>query len=136
MSTFLIVDRDEYRRADIGNFFRSLGHSVFEAPDWQAAGSEIGRRDLDAVVSSVAVDGGSIRDLVRTVKAKNPDTVVIVHADLDTTQEGLAAVQEGAFGIVQNPFSIPELSFQIKRALEKRAQKAAGGVAGGAAGGA
>jgi DNA-binding NtrC family response regulator len=71
-------------------------------------------------VSSAAVDDGSIRDLVRTVKAKNAGTVVIVYADLDTTPEGLAAVQEGAFSIVQSPFSIPELSFQIKRALEKR----------------
>ena len=75
------------------------------------------------MVSSVAIVGGSIHDLIHAVKGKNPDTAVIVHADLDTTQEGLKAVQEGAFGIVQNPFSIPELSFQIKRALEKRGLK-------------
>jgi len=63
------------------------------------------------------------------MKAKSPDTAVIVHADLDTTQEGLAAVQEGAFSIVQSPFSIPELSFQIKRALEKRGPKGASAAA-------
>jgi DNA-binding NtrC family response regulator len=125
MSTFLIVDRDENRRVDIGNFLRSLGHSAYEASDWPGAASEIARRDLDAIVSSVAVDGGSIRELVRAVKAKDADTVVIVHADLDTTPEALAAVQEGAFGIVQHPFSIPELHFQIKRALEKRSGRGA-----------
>jgi DNA-binding NtrC family response regulator len=125
MSTFLIIDRDENRRADICNFFRSLGHSLFEASDWAGAAAEVERRDFDVVVSSVAIVGGSIRELIQAVKAKSPDTAVIVHADLDTTQEGLAAVQQGAFGIVQSPFSIPELSFQIKRALEKRGQKGA-----------
>jgi DNA-binding NtrC family response regulator len=129
MSTFLIIDSDENRRADIGNFFRSLGHSLYEASDWAGAVSEIDRHEVDVVVSSVTIAGGSIRELIRTVKAKSPDTAVIVHADLDTTQEGLAAVQEGAFSIVQSPFSIPELSFQIKRALERRGQKGAAAAA-------
>jgi DNA-binding NtrC family response regulator len=123
MSTFLIIDKDENRRADIGNFFRSLGHSLYEASDWAGAVSELARREYDVVVSSVAIVGGSIHELIKVLKGKNSDTAVIVHADLDTTQEGLKAVQEGAFSIVQNPFSIPELSFQIKRALEKRGQK-------------
>ncbi|MCX7029674.1 MAG: sigma-54 dependent transcriptional regulator [Spirochaetes bacterium] len=129
MSTFLIIDRDDNRCADIGNFFRSLGHSLYEASDWAGAVSELARREYDVVVSSVAIVGGSIHELIRAVKGKNPDTAIIVHADLDTTQEGLKAVQEGAFSIVQNPFSIPELSFQIKRALERRGQKGAPSVA-------
>jgi len=45
------------------------------------------------------------------MKAKSPDTAVIVHADLDTTQEGLAAVQEGAFSIVQEPLQHPGAQF-------------------------
>lgn len=134
MGTFLIIDGDENRLADIANFFRSLGHSLREASDWPNAASELAQRDFDVVVSSVAIAGGSVRELIRTVKAKSPDTAVIVHADLATTPEGLAAVQEGAFGIVQNPFSLPELSFQIKRALERRAQKGAAGGAAGAPG--
>jgi DNA-binding NtrC family response regulator len=125
MSTFLIIDRDANRCADIGSFFRSLGHTLSEASDWAGALSELARRDYDVVVSSVGIAGGSIHELIRAVKRKNTDTAVIVHADLDTTQEALKAVQEGAFGIVQNPFSIPELSFQIKRALERRGRKGA-----------
>jgi DNA-binding NtrC family response regulator len=129
MSTFLIIDQDENRCADIGNFFRSLGHSLYEASDWAGAVSQLTRRDYDVVVSSVAIVGGSIHELIKAVKEKNPNTAVIVHAELDTTQEGLKAVQEGAFSIVQNPFSIPELSFQIKRALERRGQKGASAAA-------
>jgi len=125
MSTLLIIDPDENRRADICNFFRSLGHSLYEASGWEDAATELARREHDAVVSSVAIPGGSIRALIQAVKAKDPAAPVIVHADMETAQEGLAAVQEGAFSIVQRPFSLPELSFQIKRALERRGEKGA-----------
>jgi len=123
MGTFLIIDQDENRCADISNFFRSIGHSLFEATDFAGALAQLAAHPFDVVVSSVAIAGGTIHHLIQAVKGKNPDTAVIVHADLETTQEGLKAVQEGAFSIVQKPFSIPELSFQIKRALEKKGQK-------------
>jgi DNA-binding NtrC family response regulator len=47
-------------------------------------------------------------------------TIVIVDSKIDTVQEGVRAVKEGAFGIVQKPFNFPELNFQIKKAIEKR----------------
>jgi len=118
MSTFLIIDQDENRSADICSFFRSVGHSLYEAPDYQRAITQLEKHDWDVVVSSVSIPNGTIHDLIQAVKRKDPSTVVIVHADLETTQEGLKAVQEGAFSIVQKPFSIPELSFQFKRDLE------------------
>jgi DNA-binding NtrC family response regulator len=125
MSTFLIVDQDVNRCADICSFFHNIGHSLFSAVDFAGAMSQLEAHNCDVVVSSVAIAGGTIHDLIKAVKRKTPHTAVIVHADIETTQEGLKAVQEGAFSIVQKPFSIPELSFQIKRALEKKGQKTA-----------
>jgi len=46
--------------------------------------------------------------------------VVVVNSEIDTVQDGVRAVKEGAFGIIQKPFSLPELNFQIKKALEER----------------
>jgi DNA-binding NtrC family response regulator len=131
MSVFLIVDQDENRCADICAYFRSLGHSLFEASDFPGAAARLREREFDVVVASVAMAGGTIHDLIRAVKAGSPGTAVIVHADIETTQEGLAAVREGAFSIVQKPFSIPELSFQIKRALEMKQRAGAAPEPGG-----
>jgi DNA-binding NtrC family response regulator len=120
VSTFLIVDPDQDLRADVGNFFRSTGHSMFEASDLPAALALLSEHDCDVLVSAVATPGGSVRELVRAARHKDPLMEVIVLADLATTGEGIEAVHGGAFAMVQKPFSIPELNFHIKRALAKR----------------
>ena len=74
-------------------------------------------------MSSVAIAGGSIHGLIARSRRKSPDTAVIVHADLETTRRRCRPSRKGAFSIVQKPFSIPELSFQIKRALERKGPK-------------
>ncbi len=123
MGTFLLVDQDRYFCSDTCQYFGSIGHSVFQAQDYPGAISQLKERDYDVVISNVKLPGGNVHDLIREVKSKNKDTAVIVHADLDAIQEGVQAVQEGAFSIVQKPFSLPELNYQIKRALDKPSQK-------------
>lgn len=125
MSTLLVVDQDADLCSDICNFFRNLGHSVSGARDFASALSHLGQRPPDVVLSSVAIPGGTVTDLIRAVKQANRDAAVIVSTELGTAGEGILAAQEGAFSILHKPFSIPELNFQIKRALEGSGQKGA-----------
>ena len=125
MSTFLILDQDPIICADICNFFHNIGHSMYRASDFATALSQLEKRSYDVIISSASIVGGTIHDLIAAVKPKYPDTAIIVIADLQTIQDAVRAVREGAFGILQKPFSIPELNFQIKRALDRRGQKAA-----------
>lgn len=124
MSTFLILDRDPIICADICNFFHNIGHSMHRASDFGAALSQLEKRSYDVIISSASIVGGTIHDLIAAVKPKYPDTSIIVIADLQTVEDAVKAVSEGAFGILQKPFSIPELNFQIKRALDRKGQKA------------
>jgi len=123
MSTFLILDQDPIICSDICSFFHSIGHSMYRASDFAGALALLEKRSYDVIISSASIIGGTIHDLVAAVKPRSPDTAIIVNADLQTIEEAVQAVREGAFGILQKPFSIPELNFQIKRALEKRSQK-------------
>ena len=123
MSTLLIIDEDGIRCADICNYFRGIGHSAYEAADYPGALDQLGKHAYDVVISGASIAGGTIHDLIKAVKGKDQETEIIVNADLQTTQEAIQAVREGAFSIVQKPFSIPELNFQIKRALERKGQK-------------
>ncbi len=123
MSTFLILDQDPIICADICNFFHSIGHSMYRASDFGSACSQLEKRPYDVIISSALIVGGTIHDLISVVKPKYPDTAIIVIADLPTIQDAVKAVREGAFSILQKPFSIPELNFQIKRALDRRGQK-------------
>ncbi len=123
MSTFLILDQDPIICADISNFFHNIGHSMFRASDFSGALSQLEKRTYDVVISSTSIAGGTIHDLIAAVKLKSPEAAVIVNSDIQTIQEAIQAVRDGAFGIVQKPFSIPELNFQIRRALERNGHK-------------
>ncbi len=120
MPNLLIVDSDENLREDVCSFFRSTGNRVEQAKDYKSALKLIDKNPFDVIVSDVKIPGGHIRDLVRYVREKDPHTVVVVNSQIDTVHEGVRAVKEGAFGIIQKPFSLPELNFQIKKALETR----------------
>ncbi|KKL79288.1 hypothetical protein LCGC14_2016320, partial [marine sediment metagenome] len=119
----MIVDSDQNLRADVCNFFRGIGQVIEEAPNYATALKMIETVAFDIIISDVIIPGGTIRDLIKAIHSKNNDTFVIVNSDLNSVQEGVRAVKEGAFGILQKPFSIPELNFHIKKALEKKKQK-------------
>jgi len=117
----LIIDSDENLCTDVCSFFHSTGNKAQQAKDYTSAVKLIEKDLFDVIVSDAKIRGGSIRDLVRYVREKNPKTVVVVNSAIDTVQEGVRAVKEGAFGIIQKPFSLPELNFQIRKALDRQA---------------
>ncbi len=120
MNNLLIIDKDKDLRADVCYFFRGIGQIIQQVSDWQNALRLIEKHDFDVIISDVNIPGGNINRLIQSAHQKNPDTIVIVTSEIDTVHEGVQAVKEGAFSILQKPFSIPELNFQLKRALEKK----------------
>ena len=120
MRRILVVDKDESLCEDVCAFLRSTGNSTESSSDYQDALKLIQSYDFDVIISDAVVPGGNARDLVQAARDKNPETVVIVDSAIDTVQEGVRAVKEGAYGIVQKPFNLPELTFHIKKALERR----------------
>ena len=125
MSSFLVVDENEAFRTDVSLFFNSIGHSIDLAPNYQSALAWLDVHDYEVVISNVQVAGGDVQRLIRSVKAKNRQTAVIVLATLASIQDGVLAVKNGAFSMLQAPFSLPELNFQVRRALERWAPEEA-----------
>ncbi len=120
MGTILVVDPDTYFSTDISMFFGSIGHSIFQVSDMHSAVLRLDEHDFDAVISYVPVPGGDIADLIKEIRERNAQTAVIVYTEAESIHEGLRAVKEGAFSFLQKPFSIPELNFQVRRALQER----------------
>jgi DNA-binding NtrC family response regulator len=118
MGTILVVDPDGYFSNDICMFLSSLGHSMFQASDFHTALLRLDEHSFDAVISNVRIPGGDIGQLIKEIGQRNPATAIIGVTGSDTVKEGLQAVQDGAFSFLQKPFSLPELNFQIRRALQ------------------
>jgi len=122
MRNLLFVDPDPNLCEDVCNFFRSTGSNIKSAQKFAGARALIQKNAFDVLISNVKMPGGTVRELMQEAREKNPDIIVVVHSAIDTVQEGVRAVKEGAFGILQKPFSIPELNFQIRKAIELREQ--------------
>jgi Nif-specific regulatory protein len=118
MSTLLIVDRDDSLRSEVARFLSSLGHSVSQAQDYPGARQLAGEKAFDLIISQVPPAGGTVQELMRTARQKNPDAALVVQAEPEAAEAGVQALREGAVGLLAKPYSLPELNFQVKRALE------------------
>jgi DNA-binding NtrC family response regulator len=118
MSTLLIVDRDDSLRSEVARFLSSLGHSVSQAQDYPGARQLAGERAFDLVISQVLPAGGTVQELMQAARQKNPDAALVVQAEPEAAEAGVQALREGAVGLLAKPYSLPELNFQVKRALE------------------
>jgi DNA-binding NtrC family response regulator len=55
---------------------------------------------------------------VRAARARNPGAALIAEVEPGAAAEGQKALGNGAAGLLAKPYSLPELNFQVRRALE------------------
>lgn len=122
MPKLLLIDSNKDLCIDICSYLRSAGTQIQYALTSDTAMSLVEKNHFDLVISDIKIPGGNIRDTIRSIKDKDPTTVVLVYSEIDTVNEAVRAVKEGAYGIMRKPFNMPELVFHIKRALEKRSK--------------
>ena len=122
MPNLLLIDNNKDLCSDICSYLRSAGTQIQYALDAETALSLVRDNLYDLVITDIRIPGGNIRDIIRSIQRKDPTTGVLVYSEIDTVDEAVRAVKEGAYGIMRKPFNIPELVFHIKRALGKRAR--------------
>jgi two-component system response regulator HydG len=126
MSTLLIVDRDDTLRSEAARFLLSLGHAVREARECAEAVKLAGESPFDLLICQLPLAGQGLEELLRAARAKNPGAALIVQAEPGAAAEGQQALRGGAVGLLAKPYSLPELNFQVRRALELGARGRAG----------
>ncbi len=123
MQNLLFIDKDENLCNDISGYLKSAGTQIEYALDFDTAIDLISTNHFDLIISTVKFQNGSVKEIIKEAHDQDPTTVVLVHTDIDSVNEAVRAVKEGAYGILRKPINIPELVFQIKKALEKRSQE-------------
>jgi two-component system response regulator AtoC len=101
---------------------RVLGdsHDVTAAQDGQRAISLIASRDFDVVLTDLRMPGADGFEVLRFVKARSPDTEVIMMTAYATVQDAVNAMKHGAYDYLQKPFDPDDASLVVSRALERR----------------
>jgi DNA-binding NtrC family response regulator len=118
MASILIVDDEPRIRGHLATHLRSLGHTLVEAGDADAALTALARAPLDVVVSDVRMPGMDGMALLREVKCRAPETLVILMTAYATVPQAVEAMRAGAYDYLVKPFGLEDVELLLARALE------------------
>ncbi|HKM99000.1 MAG TPA: sigma-54 dependent transcriptional regulator [Candidatus Binataceae bacterium] len=119
MARLLIVDDEKNIRANLGRFFESRGHKVAIAESGPAAMAILARDDeFDLVLTDFQMAETNGLELLRQIKCRFPETLVILMTAYGTIANAVACMQAGAYHYLTKPFSLDEIQHLVDRALE------------------
>jgi NtrC-family two-component system response regulator AlgB len=118
MAHILVVDDEKNIRAHLVTYLTGIGHRVTAAADAVGALRAAGAEPCDLVLSDVRMAGMDGLALLRELKARQPEAVVVLMTAYATIAGAVEAMREGAFHYLVKPFSLDELGLIVQRALE------------------
>jgi NtrC-family two-component system response regulator AlgB len=118
VASILIVDDEKNIREHLATYVRGLGHQVETAADGAAALAVLDRREVDVVISDVRMAGLDGQALLREIRQRRPDAVVVLMTAYATVQGAVEAMRAGAYDYLVKPFSLDEVGLLLARVLE------------------
>jgi two-component system, NtrC family, response regulator AtoC len=96
------------------------GFRVTAFGDPQAALAAFERQPFDLVISDVSMPRVGGLDVLRRVKAKDPDAAVILITAYGTTKSAVEAIKLGTNDFIPKPFRNEEMRLAVEAVLERR----------------
>ena len=123
MGRILIADDHDVLRRGLARGLVEAGHQIEEAPNGNAAIERLHDGSFDIVLSDLKMGGSDGLDVLRTTRALQPSTAVILMTAFGSVTTAVEAMRSGAFDYGQKPFEIEEMELKIEKALEMRRLK-------------
>ena len=122
----LIVEDDADIRTLIAFHIKAMGAEAIEAENGQKALSAIGSGGVDLAILDIMLPGISGIEILRRIRAEGPDRElpVIVASALNSENDIISALEEGADDYITKPFSPKILIARVKSLLRRSPSKA------------
>jgi DNA-binding NtrC family response regulator len=117
----LVVEDEPGLCAGIQEALQREGYQVATASDGQQAMARMEARLYNLVISDVRMPGPNGTDLLAHVKARSPDTVVILMTAYGTVTTAVEAMKQGAYDYLPKPLDMRRLRALVGKALEYQA---------------
>jgi PAS domain S-box-containing protein len=114
----LVVDDEKRIRDGCNSILTGGGFEVGLAENGYAGLKKIEEEHFDIILLDLMMPGLRGIDLLEHVKARHPDTLVIVITGYATLEHAVEAMKKGAFDFISKPFSPEDLRTVIGRAIE------------------
>ncbi len=124
MASLLVIEDQAELHAQLTAMFRDRGYEVEGATSGPEAVERLRERPYDLVLTDLRlghdIDG---LDLLEFIKERNPDTEVILMTAYGSVEDGVVAIQRGAYDYLTKPFRERDVLDLTRRALERRASR-------------
>jgi two-component system response regulator AtoC len=116
-ATILVVDDESLIRWTLSERLSQDGHVVVEAETAKAALARFGP-DIDLVLLDFKLPDSDGLQVLRTMKASDPDVPVILLTAFSSIETAVEAMKQGAYHYANKPFNLDELALVVQKALE------------------
>jgi DNA-binding NtrC family response regulator len=116
----LIVDDEPNMRWVLGKALEQAGYTVAVAEGGNEAVAALARTPADLVLLDLKLKGEDGLTVLRRLRERRPDLVVMLLTAYGTVATAVEAMQLGAADFLRKPFDVEEVTFKVARALERR----------------
>ncbi len=113
----LVIDDEQIIRDVLGDFLANENFVVNSVCSVEAALEELTNKHYDIVLSDMKMPGITGIDLLKEVKRRKLDIIVIIMTGYGTVDTAVEAIKLGAFDYITKPFKMEELLNVINRAF-------------------
>ena len=114
----LIVDDEQLMRWTLAEALRSWNYLSVDAESAGKALYAFDNDQPDAVLLDVNLPDGSGLDVLREIKRRQPDAVVIMMTGNVMVEDTIAALRGGAYDFIGKPINLEELQVTIRNGIE------------------
>ncbi len=116
----LVVDDEPSMRTTLSILLKREGYQVSQAGDGTEALKMLERGQYDMVLTDLKMEGVDGMELLRQVKAADPQTEILIFTAYGTVTSAVEAMKLGAYDYIGKPFDEEELLLKVSRALERK----------------
>ncbi len=116
----LIVDDEEVLQDILTLLIRKEGHHPLSAMSGEEGLAVLEREEVDLVLLDLMLPGMHGLEVLREMRRRQPDVVVVVITAFSSIESAIDAMREGAFHYIPKPFKNEEVLLTVRKALEQR----------------
>ena len=111
----LIVDDERAVRESCRDVSQTLGFATRVADSPDHCYRILDTMNVDVVLLDLRLPGTNGMEVLREIKRRRPDTVVVIMTGFATVQSAVQAMKSGAYDYVTKPFTFDELRLVLDR---------------------
>lgn len=118
--SILIVDDEEVLQDVLSTLLRREGLPTISAMTGEEALEIMEREEVDLVLLDLMLPGLSGREVLRQIRQRDPEQVVVVITAYSSIESAIGAMRDGAFHYIPKPFKNEEVLVTVRKGLEQR----------------